>query len=106
MGFKTRFRPFLCQFGPAGPDSTSVQCEVYLMSATDTGAFLESNKMYSHTDTYCIGNNCVPLYYTVKVCNVNGYTAKLGSMKNIKVGSDATLWTYPTSGMSYILEIH
>ena len=22
MGYKTRFRPLLCQFGPAGPDST------------------------------------------------------------------------------------
>ena len=58
--------------------------EVYLIIATDTGAFIESNKMDRHADTCCIGKHCVFIYYTGKVYNVHGYTAKLGSMKNIK----------------------
>jgi hypothetical protein len=62
--------------------------------------------MDTHTDMRCLGKNFVPLYYTGEVCNVHAYSDELDPIKDVQIGAGATHWTDPSSGSSYILEIH
>jgi hypothetical protein len=46
------------------------------------------------------------MYYTGEVRNVHAYSDELDAINDVQIRAGATLWTDPSSGSTYILEIH
>jgi hypothetical protein len=84
----------------------STKRKIYYTSQASTSEHVSTNEMDTHADTCCLGKNFVPLYYTGEVCNVHAYSDELDAIKDVQIGAGATHWTDPSSGFSYILEIH
>jgi hypothetical protein len=84
----------------------SIKRKIRYASQNTTSTHNSTNEMDTHADTCCLGKNFIPLYYIGDVCNVHAYSDKLDAIKDVQIGAGATLWTDPSSGSSYILEIH
>jgi hypothetical protein len=84
----------------------STKQKIHYASKDTTSDHTSTNKMDTHADTCCLGKNFIPLYCTGKVCNVHAYLDELDAIKDVQIGAGTTLWTDPSSGWSYILEIH
>jgi hypothetical protein len=84
----------------------SMKRRIHYAGKHDVAAHQSSNELDSHANTCCLGKNFVPLYYTGEVCNVHAYSDELEAIKDVQIGTGATLWTDSNTGSRYILESH
>ena len=75
-------------------------------SNTVTVANIALNEMDSHADTFCLGKNFIPLYYTGEVCNVHAYSDNIAPIKDVQIRAGRIVWTDQLNGADYILELH
>ena len=60
----------------------------------------------NHADTCCFGANFRPTFITDQVCEVSPYHESYESISNVPVVSACTAYDDPTSGQTYIINIH
>ena len=70
----------------------SVKRKIEYLSNTVIASNIALNEMESHVDTFCLGNNFTPLYYTGKICNVHAYSDTIAPIKDVHIGAGATIW--------------
>ena len=63
-----------------------------------TVANIALNEMDSHANTFCLGKNFIPLYYTGEVCNVHAYSDTIATIKDVQIGAGVTVWTDQLNG--------
>ena len=64
---------------------------------------LSSNEMDTHADTCVAGKNWAVLTYTDVVCEVQPFTDKYDSIKEVPIVTACTVWTDQNSGKEYLL---
>ena len=62
-----------------------------------------TSEMDTHADTCCAGANMLVLEETGVICEVQGFSSELGSVKNVPVVSAATAWTDHNTGETFVL---
>jgi hypothetical protein len=63
--------------------------------------------MDTHADTCCLDNFFVPLLNTgEEMYKVHAYSDAMDPIKDIPIGTSATLWTNSATGASYIIKLH
>ena len=63
-------------------------------------------KIDNHADTTCAGKNCIPLYHTGQVCNVQPFSDSCDATENVPIGGVATVCDDPRTGESVLIEMH
>ena len=61
--------------------------------------------MNNHADTWCFGPNFIMDHFIDQMCSFSGYDKKIKS-EEICIGTGLTLWTDPTTGWPYLLQIN
>jgi hypothetical protein len=69
---------------------------------TEVG-FSSTSEADNHTDTCVAGANMLALEATGEVCEVQGYSSELGTIKDVPIVRAATAWTHPKTGETIIL---
>jgi hypothetical protein len=58
----------------------------------------------NHADTHCFGSNFTPIYFTQKVCDVNGFSDSFKTIPNVPICTACTAYDDPETGDVIILE--
>jgi hypothetical protein len=69
---------------------------------TEVG-FSSTSEADNHADTCVAGANMLALEATGEVCEVQGYSSELGTIKDVPIVRAATAWTHPETGETIIL---
>ena len=64
------------------------------------------NECYTNAECGVAGINMIPISYTNRCADVNGYMDSLGTEKNVPIVSAATSYTCPQTDQVYILVFH
>ena len=76
-----------------------------IMSATSIAKLIAHCDLDSHSDTCVAGSNTLVVEKTGQKVYVYGFHEALGPMPNIDIGTAATIWYCPTTGISYMVII-
>ena len=61
------------------------------------------NECDTDADTCCLGKNFIVYKYTQRTADVYAYDISYAPATNVPIGTGATAYDYPVSGMTYIL---
>ena len=76
-----------------------------IRSATSIAKSIARCELDSHADTCVAGANTLIVETTGQKVYVYGFHEALGPMANIDIGTAATIWDCPTTGISYMVII-
>ena len=78
---------------------------IRIMSATSTAKLIARCELDSHTDTCVAGANTLIVETNEQKVYIYRFHEALGPMANIDIGTVATIWDCPTTGISYMVII-
>jgi hypothetical protein len=70
---------------------------------TEVGFSSSISKADNHANTCVAGANMLALEATSEVCEVQGYSSELGTIKDVPIVRAATAWTHPETSETIIL---
>ena len=94
--------------------TSSIRCEnehtvtiqtIALKNAFNNKTNYSTCELDQHADTCCLGSNFLMIHDTQRRCFVIPYNNKYEPISNVKVISGATVYTNPTSNLTFILWI-
>jgi hypothetical protein len=78
------------------------QARIIGAASYENAGFVANTEADSHADTFVSKNNCVPINYTERSCDVESYSNYYASVKNVPIIT-AEMGLTAATGMNYIL---
>jgi hypothetical protein len=80
-----------------------VRAEHSLQRYKTEQGYISTSEADTHADTCVAGVNMIALEATDEVCEVQGYSGELGTIKDVPIVRAATAWTNPETAETIIL---
>ena len=89
---------------PATPRLLSLRAIHYLASSATSHS--PTCELDTHADTCVAGSNCILLSRCDRTVSVYAFSQDYAPQQNIPIGTVATVWVHPRTGVAYLLVIH